>query len=107
MNRKDIKLLVEGWRNLLREVREIAIPSEVEVVFPLPDDIVIPKDLLMKGDSDREISGFVYPDNISLSRGGIYWRGDLVGFMTPREENGGWRVGAIYIDSVVRERVKG
>ena len=27
--------------------------------------------------------------------------------MTPREEKGGWRVGAIYIDSEVRERVKG
>ncbi len=106
MNRSDIKLLVEGWRKLLSETRD-AIVSDVEVLFPLPDGVDIPKDLLMKGDSDREISGFVYPDNVSLPRGGIYWQGDLVGFMTPREENGGWRVGAIYIDSEVRERVKG
>ena len=103
MNRKDIKLLVEGWRNLLREVREIAIPSEVEVKFPDSID----KDLLIKGDNDSEISGFVYPDDSSRLRGGIYWRGELVGFMTPREEEGGWRVGAIYIDSEARERVKG
>ena len=103
MNRKETELLVEGWRKLLRETRKTAIASDVEVVFP--DNI--PKELLMKGDSDREISGFVYPKNLNLDRGGIYFQGDLVGFMTPREEKGGWRVGAIYIDSVVRERVKG
>ena len=103
MDRKETKLLVEGWRNLLKEERETAIASDVEVVFP--DDI--PKDLLMKGDSDGEISGFVYPHDVSRARGGIYWQGDLVGFMTPREEKGGWRVGAIYIDSKTRESVKG
>jgi hypothetical protein len=103
MNRKETKLLVEGWRNLLKETRETAIASDVEVVFP--DGI--PEDLLMKGDSDGEISGFVYPHDVSRARGGIYWRGDLVGFMTPREEKGGWRVGAVYIDSEARERVKG
>jgi hypothetical protein len=103
MNRKDTKLLVEGWRRLLRETREDAIASEVEVIFPASID----KELLKKGDSDREISGFVYPKDENIDRGGIYLRGDLVGFMTPREEKGGWRVGAIYIDSVVRESVKG
>ena len=107
MNRKDTILLLREWKAVLNESRVIAIESEVEVVFPLPLGVDIPDKLLMKGDSDREISGFVYPDDASLPRGGIYWQGDLVGFMTPREENGGWRVGAIYIDSEVRERVKG
>ena len=103
MNRSDIKLLVEGWRKLLCETREVAIASDVEVVFPDRID----RDLLMKGDADSEISGFVYHEDESRARGGIYWKGDLVGFMTPREEEGGWRVGAIYIDSGVRERAKG
>jgi len=103
MNRKDISLLLREWKVVLHETREVAIESEVEVIFP--DSIN--KDLLEKGDADSEISGFVYPNDNSRLRGGIYWRGELVGFMTPREEKGGWRVGAIYIDSESRERVKG
>ena len=103
MIRKDISLLLREWKVVLYESREVAIESEVQVKFP--DSIS--RDLLFKGDADSEISGFVYPNDSSRSRGGIYWRGDLVGFMTPREEKGGWRVGAIYIDSEVRERVKG
>lgn len=103
MIRKDMSLLLSEWKVFLNESREVAIESEVQVIFPDSID----RDLLLKGDADSEISGFVYPDDSSRSRGGIYWRGDLVGFMTPREEKGGWRVGAIYIDSEVRERVKG
>src|SRR6056300_1124034 len=103
MIRKDMSLLLREWKVFLNETREEAVESEVEVIFPDSID----RDLLIKGDADREISGFVYPDDESIDRGGIYFQGDLVGFMTPREEKGGWRVGAIYIDSVVRERVKG
>ena len=103
MNRKDMSLLLREWKVFLNESREVAIESEVEVIFPDSID----EDLLMKGDNDSEISGFVYPDDSSRPRGGIYWRGDLVGFMTPREEEGGWRVGAIYIDSKARESAKG
>ena len=103
MSRKDMSLLLKEWKVFLNESREVAIESEVEVIFPDSID----RDLLLKGDTDSEVSGFVYPDDSSRSRGGIYWRGDLVGFMTPREEKGGWRVGAIYIDNEVRERVKG
>lgn len=103
MNRKDVYLLLREWKAVLHESRVTAIESEVEVIFPDSID----KDLLVKGDNDREISGFVYPDDSRRLRGGIYWKGELVGFMTPREEKGGWRVGAIYIDSEARERVKG
>ena len=103
MNRKDMSLLLKEWKAVLRESREIADECEVDVVFPDSID----EDLLRKGDADSEISGFVYPEESDRLRGGIYWRGDLVGFMTPREEKGGWRVGAIYIDNEVRERVKG
>ena len=104
MNRKDTHLLLREWKVFLNETREDVIDREVEVVFP---DSGIDKELLEKGNSDGEISGFVYPNDSNLLRGGIYWQGGLVGFMTPREEKGGWRVGAIYIDSEVRERVKG
>ena len=106
MIRKDMSLLLIEWKVFLNETRETAIESEVQVIFPdsINSDF---SDLLKKGNSDSEISGFVYPNEISRKRGGIYWRGDLVGFMTPREEKGGWRVGAIYIDNEVRERVKG
>ena len=103
MNRKDVSLLLREWKAVLSESREVAIESEVDVVFPDK----ISNDLLVKGDRDVEISGFVYPEDGDRLRGGIYWRGELVGFMTPREEKGGWRVGAIYVDSEVRERVKG
>lgn len=103
MNCRETKLLVEGWRKLLREEIDIAASGDVEVAYP--DDI--DSDLLMKGDEDGEISGFVYPDDSRRLRGGIYYEGELVGFMTPREERSGWRVGAIYIDSEVRESIRG
>ena len=117
MNRKEYNILVEGWRKFLFEeddasdrVRE----DEVEVVFP--DEIFgkegrekskAGEDLLMKGDQDGEISGFVKPKDVSIKRAGIYFRGDLVGFMTPRKEKGGWRVGAIYVDGEKRKGFKG
>ena len=106
MNRKEYNILVEGWRKFLFEA-EGDVPraraDEVEVVFPDSID----KDLLIKGDQDGEISGFVRPGDESVERAGIYYEGRLVGFMTPREEKGGWRVGAIYVDSDERKRVKG
>ena len=113
MNRKEYGLLIEGWRKFLFEVEEgvnRAREDEVEVVFP--DRIFHAKkgpgkDLLLKGDQDGEISGFVRPGDESVERAGIYYVGRLVGFMTPREEKGGWRVGAIYVDSDERKRVKG
>ena len=77
--------------------------EEVEVVYPDRID----EDLLLKGDQDKEISGFVEPEDVSIKRAGIYFRGDLVGFMTPREEKGGWRVGAIYVDREKRKEFKG
>lgn len=111
MNRKEYGLLIEGWRKFLFEVEEgvnRAREDEVEVVFPDSID----KDLLIKGDQDKEISGFVFAKDkegreIEQDRAGIYYKGDLVGFMTPREEKGGWRVGAIYIDGEKRKRFKG
>jgi len=106
MNRKEYSLLIEGWRKFLFEEVE-SLPrvkaEDVEVVFPDSID----RGLLDKGDQDGEISGFVRPGDEGVLRGGIYFRGDLVGFMTPREEKGGWRVGAVYVDSDVRKRVKG
>lgn len=77
--------------------------EDVEVVYP----DVIDKDMLLKGDQDEEISGFVSPEDGSIKRAGIYFRGDLVGFMTPREEKGRWRVGAIYVDGEMRKKFRG
>jgi len=77
--------------------------EEVEVVYPGRID----KGLLLKGDQDEEIRGFVRPEDRSIERAGIYFRDSLVGFMTPRQEAGGWRVGAIYVDSKVRKKFKG
>ena len=99
------KVLFEREESLARVKEE-----EVEVVFP--DEIFdkkagAGKDLLMKGSQDGEISGFVKPKDVSIKRAGIYFDNKLVGFMTPREERGAWRVGAIYVDEDVRKRVKG
>lgn len=106
MNRKEYNLLVEEWRKFLTESEgdeTRAKVEEVEVVFPDSID----RDLLIKGDQDGEISGFVRPEDGGIKRAGIYFRGDLVGFMTPREEKGGWRVGAIYVNGEVRKKFKG
>jgi hypothetical protein len=113
MNRKEYSLLIEGWRKFLFETEgdeTHAREDEVEVVFPdriFHEEEGPGKDLLLKGDQDGEISGFVRPKDVSVERAGIYYEGRLVGFMTPREEQGGWRVGAIYVDSDERKRVKG
>ena len=82
-----MKLLLENWREFLAEQSQ-----PVELRFP----DVIPQDLLALADNDPEIGGFVYPQE-DRQRAGIYLDGELVGFMTPREEDGGWRAGAIYI----------
>ena len=82
-----MKLLLENWREFLAEQSQ-----PVELRFP----DVIPQDLLALADNDPEIGGFVYPQE-DRQRAGIYLDNELVGFMTPREEDGGWRAGAIYI----------
>ena len=82
MNRKDYGLLIEGWRKFLFEAEESLTRvrgDEVEVIFPDSID----KDLLEKGDQDKQISGFVQPGDEGIKRAGIYYKGDLVGFMTP------------------------
>jgi RimJ/RimL family protein N-acetyltransferase len=64
----------------------------------MPD--IIPTDMLMKADSDKELTGYVHPNTPNIIRAGIYFNGRLVGFMTPRMEsieNQTWRTGAIYI----------
>ena len=94
-----MKLLLENWREFLAEQSQ-----PVELRFP----DVIPQDLLALADNDPEIGGFVFADNDpeiggfvypqeDRQRAGIYLDDELVGFMTPREEDGGWRAGAIYI----------
>ena len=82
-----MKLLLENWRKFLGEQSQ-----PVELRFP----DVIPQDLLALADNDPEIGGFVYPQE-DRQRAGIYLGDELVGFMTPREEDGGWRAGATYI----------
>ncbi len=94
-----MKLLLESWREFLAEQSQ-----PVDLRFP----DVIPQELLALADNDPEIGGFVFADNDpeiggfvypreDRQRAGIYLDDELVGFMTPREEDGGWRVGAIYI----------
>jgi len=84
-----MKFLFGNWREFL--IEQI---NTVQVKFP----DAIPPDILTLADEDPEIAGFVYPEE-GRQRAGIYFDDELVGFMTPREEpNGGWRVGAIYID---------
>ena len=93
-------------RRLVREVvrnKEKALEEEVQIV--LGD--VIPAEMLLKGDKDPEISGFVYLKEKDRLRMGIYYREELVGFATPREDHGGWRIGAIYVDEDVRRNVSG
>tara|TARA_Y100000310_G_C20666047_1_gene807546 strand:+ start:120 stop:617 length:498 start_codon:yes stop_codon:yes gene_type:complete len=93
-------------RRLVREVvrnKEKALEEEVRIEFP--DEI--PAEMLSLGDSDPEISGFVYLKEKDRERLGIYYKGDLVGFATPREDPGGWRIGAIYVDEDVRRNVSG
>ena len=91
-----MKLLFENWRRYLEDNNE---KNDVEVRFPDK----IPIELLKKGEADQELTGFVHPDNPEKDRGGIYLNDELVGFMTPREEKTGWRVGAIYIQPEKRK----
>jgi GNAT superfamily N-acetyltransferase len=61
---------------------------------------IIPIDILQQADSDKELTGYVYPYAPNITRAGIYFNGNLVGFMTPRMENlenQTWRTGAIYV----------
>ena len=62
--------------------------------------------LLERAEADKELSGYVHPEN-DLHRTLIYYGGNLVGFMTPREVEGGWRAGAMYVDENVRKKYRG
>jgi RimJ/RimL family protein N-acetyltransferase len=56
--------------------------------------------MLNEADNDDELRGYVFPRDISKTRAGIYYKNELVGFMTPRLEsieNQTWRTGAIYV----------
>lgn len=57
----------------------------------------IPQDLLNDADNDKELSGYVHPENESLNRLAIIHNNEMVGFMTPRKEGEFYRTGAIYI----------
>jgi len=84
-----VKLLFENWRQYLIEQT-----NTVQIKFP---DVISPE-MLAGANEDPKLTGFVYPEE-DRQRAGIYFNDELVGFMTPRKEpDGGWRVGAIYID---------
>ncbi len=72
-------------------------PLEFKTKYP--DSI--PQELLLEGDSDISIKGYVYPYE-NRKRGGIYYQNELIGFFTPRHDSNGWRVGAIYIKDEFR-----
>ena len=58
----------------------------------------IPQELLNLADKDENISGYVYPNNHSILRIPIFNNEkQIVGFFTPREEDGIWRAGAIFV----------
>jgi RimJ/RimL family protein N-acetyltransferase len=56
---------------------------------------LIPDDMLDAANNDPFLLGFVPKEN--NNRLGIEVHGTLVGFMTPRENKGTWRTGAIYV----------
>lgn len=61
--------------------------------------------LLNLADADPLLAGFVYPNDKSKMRLPIFEDNQLVGFATPRQENDGvWRMGAIYIIPEFRNR---
>ena len=66
--------------------------------------IEIPKRLLLEADQDKEVSGYVYPDQDRYRVPITSEEGNIVGFMTPRQENGRWRTGAIYVDPEHRNK---
>jgi len=58
----------------------------------------VPLKLLLEGNKDKDIEGYVYPYKKNIQRVPIRSKsGDTVGFFTPREEKGYHRVGAIYV----------
>ena len=57
---------------------------------------VIPRKLLLDANKDKDIEGYVYP-NKKVNRVAIHKDNEVVGFFTPREENGYHRVGALYV----------
>jgi len=82
---------------LLSQKKNNFDPLEFKIKYP----DTIPLELLLEGDADISIKGYVYPYE-NRKRGGIYYQDELVGFFTPRHDLTGWRVGAIYIKDEFR-----
>lgn len=61
----------------------------------------IPRKLLLEANKDKDIEGYVHP-NKNINRVAIHKDGEVVGFFTPREENGYHRVGALYVQPQYR-----
>jgi len=59
--------------------------------------IEIPKRLLLEADQDKDVSGYVFPEETRHRIPILSDKGDVVGFMTPRKEGNAWRSGAIYV----------
>lgn len=78
---------VESWRsheNVVKHSRHTKTAS------------LIPRKLLLEANKDKDIEGYVHP-NKKVNRVAIHKDGEVVGFFTPREENGYHRVGALYV----------
>jgi len=73
-------------------------------IMALTKQAQIPTDLLRKADEDPDISGYVYPDEDRYRHPILSEEGAVVGFMTPRQEKGKWRTGAIYVDPEHRNK---
>lgn len=56
----------------------------------------IPQYLLDQANQHEQISGYVFP-NEDKFRVGIYYKNEVVGFFTPRQEKNKWRIGAIFV----------
>ena len=63
------------------------------------------KRLILAAESSPELEGFVRPDDEGVHRLPIFFKKELVGFATPRQEDDGfWRMGAIYVKPAFRRR---
>jgi len=61
------------------------------------------KDLLKEADQDKELTGFVYPEDETRERIAIIYQDKVVGFFTPRQDlDGIWRMGAVYVSPLYR-----
>lgn len=73
-------------------------------IMALTKQAQIQSDLLLRADSDPDIAGYVYPDQDRYRVPITSEEGNIVGFMTPRQEKGKWRTGAIYVDPEHRNK---